>query len=219
MSTTLLDLSHTIEDGLVTYRGLPAPVVCDYMSHIESRQHYGEGTEFHIGEIRMVSNTGTYIDTPFHRFADGIDLADLPLESVAGLDGVVVSASAGGRAVDRDAFRHVDVSGKAVLVETGWDRHWGTDRYFEQHPHLTRGAAEYLVAAGASLVGIDSLNIDDTDDPQRPVHTVLLGSGVPVVEHLTGLGALRDRAFVFHAVPVKVRGMGTFPVRAYAEVG
>ncbi|MEQ9569051.1 MAG: cyclase family protein, partial [Longimicrobiales bacterium] len=214
MKTTLLDLSHTIEDGLVTYKGLPAPVVCDYMSHVASREHYGEGTEFHIGEIRMVSNTGTYIDTPFHRFPEGIDLADLPLSSVAALEGILVSVADGRRVVDVDVFRHVDVSGKAVLVETGWDRHWGTDRYFENHPYLTGAAAEYLVASGASLVGIDSLNIDDTDDPLRPVHTVLLGSGVPVVEHLRGLRALRNRSFVFHAVPVKVRGMGTFPVRA-----
>jgi kynurenine formamidase len=219
MRSGLVDLSHTIEDGMVTYRGLPAPVVCDYMSHTKSREHYGEGTEFHIGEVRMVSNTGTYIDSPFHRFPDGPDLAELPLESVAALDGVLVRPAPSVRSIDAEWFRGVNVAGKAVLINTDWDRHWRTDQYFEGHPFLTEAAAEYLMAQGAKLVGIDSLNIDDTDDPMRPVHTILLQSEIPIVEHLRGLSNLRGREFRFHAVPVKVNGIGTFPVRAFAELG
>ncbi len=208
---------------MVTYRGLPAPVVCDWMAHVDSGAHYAHGTEFQIGEIRMVANTGTYIDAPFHRFRDGPDVADFPLEAVAELDGVRVrvpeARRTGGRAVEAEAFRGLDLAGRAVLVETGWSRLWGTDAYFEGHPFLSGEAARLLRDEGAALVGIDSLNIDDTDDGTRPVHTALLGAGIPVVEHLTGLDALPDRGFVFHAVPVKVRGMGSFPVRAWARVG
>lgn len=218
MSTRLVDLSHVLEDGMITYRGLPAPVVCDYLSHEASRAQYGEDTEFHIGEIRMVSNTGTYLDTPFHRFRDGDDLAQLPLERVADVPGLHLRADPERRSIDLDAVDGLDVGGKAVLIETGWSRHWGTERYFEGHPFLTGAAARYLRDAGARLVGIDSLNVDDTDDPTRPVHTVLLGAGIPVVEHLRGLDALRGTSFRFTAVPVKVRGMGTFPVRAFATV-
>lgn len=219
----LVDLSHAVEDGMITYRGLPAPVVCDWLSHVDSRGAYAAGTEFQIGEVRMVGNSGTYIDAPFHRFPDGPDVADLPLEAVAELDGVRVRAPearrGGGRAVDADLFRGVEVEGRAVLVETGWSRLWGTDAYFEGHPFLTADAAETLRDRGVALVGIDSLNIDDTDDGRRPVHTTLLGAGIPVVEHLRGLEVLPDRGFTFHAVPVRVRGMGSFPVRAWARTG
>jgi kynurenine formamidase len=213
---TLIDLSHAVEDGMVTYRGLPAPVVCDYLSREESRRLYEPGTEFQIGRIEMVANTGTYVDAPFHRFADGKDLAALPLESLADLEAVVVRhAQDAGRAVGPDAFASLDVSGKAVLVNTGWDRNWRTDAYFEGHPFLTGEAAELLVEGGAAFVGIDSYNIDDTDDGTRPVHTALLGAGVPICEHMTSLGALPDAGFRFSAVPVKVKGFGTFPVRAF----
>lgn len=218
MKAELVDLSHTIHNGMITYRGLPAPVVCDFMSHSHSREHYGEGTEFHIGEVQMVSNTGTYIDSPYHRFPDGVDVARLPLESLAALDGVLIQPRPSVRAIDTNAFRGVDVEGKAVLVKTGWDRHWRTDRYFEGHPFLTEAAADHLLAGGAKLLGIDSLNIDNTDDPMRPVHTRLLGAGIPVVEHLRGLAAVEGRAFTFYAVPVKISGMGTFPVRAFAQL-
>lgn len=213
----LIDLSHTIEEGLITYKGLPAPIVCDFLSREESRSHYAPGTEFVINRIELVGNTGTYLDAPFHRYADGRDIAELRLEEVAQLAAVVVRAPVErGRAVDRAAFAGLELRGKAVLVHTGWDRHWRTERYFERHPFLTRAAAETLREAGAALVGIDSLNIDDTDDSSRPVHTILLAADIPVVEHLCNLGALPSGGFHFSAVPVKVRGAGTFPVRAYA---
>ncbi len=219
MSTRRIDLSHTIEDGLITYKGLPAPIVCDHLSREQSRALYAQGTEFHIGRITMVANTGTYIDSPYHRYADGKDVSQFDLDEVAELDGVVVRAvGLNGRAIGRDAFASMDVRGKAVLVHTGWDRHWRTDRYFEGHPFLTEDAAVYLRDHGARLVGIDSLNIDDTADLRRPVHSILLRAGIPIVEHLRGLEQLPDTPFRFSAVPVKVKGMGTFPVRAYATV-
>lgn len=213
----LIDLSHTIESGMVTYRGLPAPLVCDFLSREASRRLYAPGTEFHIGRIDMVANTGTYLDSPFHRFADGIDVSELPLASLADLPAVVVHVPHGERAITRAAFDGLDPAGKAVLVRTGWSAHWRTDAYFEGHPFLTADAAAFLASAGATLVGIDSYNIDSTDDLTRPVHTTLLGAGIPIVEHLTGLGQLPETGIRFFAVPVKVKGMGTFPVRAFAR--
>ena len=212
----LVDLSHTVEHGMVTYKGLPAPLICDFLSRQASRAFYSRGTEFHIGRIDMVANTGTYVDSPFHRFASGPDLAQLPLESLANLEGVVVRAP--GRAIAADTFAGLDVRGKAVLVNTGWDRHWRTDAYFEGHPFLTAEAARSLAERGAALVGIDSYNIDDTEDGSRPVHTTLLGAQIPICEHMCNLGALPDTGFRFFAVPVKVAGFGTFPVRALAVV-
>ncbi len=210
-----IDLSHTIEHGMETYRGLPAPVICDFWSREHSRQFYSEGTEFHIGRIDMVANTGTYVDSPFHRFSDGKDVAGLDLESLADLDTVVVRHQGQGRSVDRGEFQDLDVRDKAVLIHTGWDRHFRTGRYFEGHPFLTKPAAEWLVDEGARLVGIDSLNIDDTSDKDRPVHTALLRAGIPIVEHLRGLDQVPDHGARFFAVPVKVKGMGSFPVRAF----
>jgi arylformamidase len=214
----LIDVSHTVEDGLITYPGLPGPIVCDFLSREASRAHYDEGTTFQIARIDMVANTGTYVDAPFHRFADGADLADLDLARLAHREGVVIDAVGKGRALDRNLFERVDPQGKAVLVHTGWDAHWATRAYFEGHPYLTRSAAEFLRDAGAALVGIDSLNIDNTKDGSRPVHTVLLGAGIPIAEHLCNLGALPASGFRFHAVPVKFRGVGTFPVRAYGII-
>jgi arylformamidase len=215
----LIDVSHAVEHGMITYKGLPAPLICDFLSREQSRSLYAPGTEFHIGKIEMVANTGTYLDSPFHRYADGKDLSQLPLERLANLDGIVISANqAQGRAIDRTAFQGRDLRGKAVLVHTGWDAHWRTDQYFEGHPFLTRDAADYLVQAGAALVGIDSLNIDDTRDLTRPVHSVLLAEEIPIVEHLRGLRLLADADFRFFAVPVKVKNMGTFPVRAFGLV-
>ena len=211
----IVDVSHEVEDGMVTYKGLPAPVICDFLSHDDSHAVYAPGTEFQIGRIDLCSNTGTYVDSPWHRFRDGADLAGLPLERLADLDAVVVDGS-GSRAIGPSVFESVDVAGRAVLVRTGWDRHWRTDAYFDGHPFLTADAAARLLEAGAVFVGIDSLNIDDTDDGARPVHTALLGAGVPICEHMTNLIALPRDGFRFSAVPVKVRGMGTFPVRAYA---
>lgn len=218
-SRRFIDVSHPVEHGLITYKGLPAPIICDYMSREQSRRHYAEGTEFHIGKIEMVANTGTYIDAPFHRFDKGEDLSDLTLLSLADLEGVVIRTQGrSGRAIDRMAFENLDVLGKAVLFHTGWDAHWRTEQYFEGHPFLTRDAAKYLSRAGVALVGIDSLNIDDTADGSRPAHTILLGAGIPIVEHLRGLEHLPDRGFKFFAVPVKVKGLGSFPVRAFALV-
>lgn len=215
----LIDLSHTIEDGMITYKGLPAPIICDYLSREESRKRYAPGTEFHIGKIELIANTGTYIDSPFHRYADGIDIAALPLASIADLDGIVVRATGrSSRAIPQDIFHDLDVRGKAVLVHTGWDAHWRTDAYFEGHPHLTADAAEYLVTAGAKLVGIDSYNIDSIDTGERPVHSTLLGANIPIVEHLCGLENLPLEGFRFYAVPAPVKGMGTFPVRAMARL-
>jgi arylformamidase len=213
----LIDLSHTIEHGMTTYPGLPPPIICDFLSREASRAKYAPGVEFQIGKIEMVANTGTYLDSPFHRYANGKDLAQLPLEKLAGLDAVVVRASAG-RAIGREAFRRVELQGKAVLVQTGWDIHWRTERYLSGAPFLTRDAAEYLLDHGAVLVGIDSLNIDDTGDPSRPVHSALLAAEVPIVEHMCNLGSLPDGPFQFYAVPAKVVGFGTWPVRAFGHV-
>lgn len=216
--TQLIDLSHTVEAGMITYKGLPAPIICDFLSREASRTLYAEGTEFHIGKIEMVANTGTYVDSPFHRFADGIDLAELPLASLVNLVAMVVRVTDRGRAIDVAHFHEIDVTGKAVLVHTGWAQHWRTDQYFEGHPYLTESAAIYLRDQGAALVGIDSYNIDDVRDGRRPVHTTLLGANIPIVEHMTNLDQVPDQGFRFHAAPVKLKHFGTFPVRAYAVV-
>jgi len=212
-----VDLSHTIEDGMITYKGFPAPLVCDHLSHVASRAKYAPGTEFQIGRVEMVGNTGTYIDSPYHRYADGKDIAGLALDTIAALDAVVVRVTGiRDRAIPRSVFAPLDVRGKAVLVHTGWDRHWRTDQYFEGHPFLTADAATFLRDAGATLVGIDSLNIDDATDGTRPVHTTLLGAGIPIVEHLCNLESVPASGFRFSAEPPKVRRIGTFPVRAFA---
>lgn len=220
--TRLIDLSHTVEHGMTTYPGLPGPMICDFLSREESRGHYAEGTEFNIGRIDMVANTGTYVDAPFHRYADGKDLSELPLESLADLDTVMVRApNDRGHAIDASAFAGLDVRGKAVLVHTGWDRHFNTPAYFEGHSFLTEDAAAHLHAEGVRLVGIDSLNIDDTapetSGGARPVHSLLLKNEITIVEHMTGLAAVPDTGARFFAVPVKVRAFGTFPVRAFCK--
>ena len=215
----LIDLSHTVEQGMITYKGLPAPIICDYLSREASRARYAPGTEFQIGKIEMVANTGTYLDSPFHRYAEGDDLSQLKLESLANLDCVVVRVTdRRDRAIDGLPFDLATVRDKAVLFHTGWDAHWRTDQYFENHPHLTGELAEQLVAAGVSLVGIDSFNIDSIDDGTRPVHSALLGAGIPIVEHMRGLDAVPDHGARFFAVPVKVKGMGSFPVRAFVKL-
>jgi kynurenine formamidase len=217
-SARFVDLSHTIEDGMITYKGLPAPLICDHLSRADSRSLYAPGTEFQIGRITMVANTGTYIDAPFHRYEDGYDVAGFEMSSIADVDAVVVHLDGmRGRSIERSELAALDVAGKAVLVHTGWAKHWRTDAYFENHPFLSADAAAFLRDAGARLVGIDSFNIDDTTDRARPVHTTLLGAGIPIVEHLTALDALPAAGFRFSAVPPKVRGIGTFPVRAFAR--
>jgi kynurenine formamidase len=215
----LIDLSHTVEHGLITYKGLPAPVICDYLSREDSRKIYSPGTEFHIGKIEMVANTGTYVDSPFHRYAHGKDLSQLDLGSLVNLDAVVLRAvDRKARAITPEAFKSLEVKGRAVLVHTGWDAHWRTDQYFEGHPFLTADAAQWLVEAGAVFVGIDSLNIDDTADWSRPAHSTLLAHDIPIGEHMRGLEQLPEQGFRFFAAPVKVKAFGTFPVRAFAVV-
>ena len=214
----IIDLSHIVEDGMITYTGLPAPTITDYLSREDSKKHYTKGTTFQIGKIEMVANTGTYIDSPFHRYADGNDLSEFNLTCVANLDGAVFHSDPGNRTIEEELFKGHDLRGKAVLIHTGWDRYWGSEQYFESHPFLDRGAAKCLKAAGARLVGIDSLNIDDNQDGTRPAHTVLLGEGIPIVEHLCNLDKLPDTSFKFFAVPPPVKGMGSFPVRAFALI-
>lgn len=203
---------------MITYKGLPPPVISDHLTRENSRQHYSEGTEFHIGKIELVANTGTYLDSPFHRYADGRDLSELELESLADLDGLVVRwQDNAGSSIASTRVKDLDVKGKAVLFHTGWDKYWRTDRYSDgTHPFLTRETAEYLAQAGATLVGIDSYNIDDTADGVRPAHSILLAANIPIVEHLCGLNELPDSGFRFFAVPVKIKSFGTFPVRAFA---
>jgi kynurenine formamidase len=204
---------------MVTYKGFPGPVICDFMSREASKKFYAEGTSFQIGKIEMIANTGTYVDSPFHRFENGKDISEMPVEKFADLSAVVVRVNnMTARAVDRDAFLKTDVRGKAVLVHTGWARHWRTEQYLEGHTFLTEAAAVHLKEQGAVFVGIDSMNIDDTSGGTRPVHTVLLGAEIPVAEHLCDLERLPLSGFIFSAVPVKVKGFGTFPVRAFAKL-
>lgn len=214
----LVDLSHTVEDGLVTYKGLPAPIICDYLSREASKAHYSEGTSFHIGKIEMVANTGTYLDSPFHRYEDGKDLSRLELECLAAVEGIRFVHSGDCREIGPALFEGRDVGGKAILIQTGWCRHWATDAYFDGHPFLSAEAAIALRDRGARLVGIDSYNIDDTRGGERPVHSILLRADIPIVEHMCDLDRLPPEGFRFYAVPVKVKGFGTFPVRAFAEV-
>jgi kynurenine formamidase len=223
----LVDLSHPIEAGMITYPGLPGPAISDFLSREDSRSRYAPGTSFQIRRIEMVTNTGTYLDAPFHRFAEGADVGSLALETLADLEGVVLALPSDSRGVGegRSArafgahlFHGRDLAGKAVLLRTGWDAHWRTAAYFEGHPFVTRGAAEALAAARPALVGIDSLNIDDVGDLARPAHTLLLSAGIPIVEHLRGLSALPASGFRFHCVPAPFRGAGSFPVRAYAVI-
>ncbi|RSN16100.1 cyclase [Nonomuraea sp. WAC 01424] len=212
----IVELSHRITDGMITYPGVPGPVLGTHLSREDSREVYAPGTEFEIGTITMAANTGTYLDTPHHRYADGPDLSQVPVSRLADLPGLRVPAS-GGREVVLDAT--LDVRGRAVLIHTGWDRHFGTDAYLRDHPYLAAESAKWLAEQGAALVGIDSLNIDDTPPHgERPAHTILLRAGIPLVEHLTGLAALPSEGFRFHAAPPMIAGMGTFPVRAYAVV-
>ena len=216
--TQFIELSHVIEAGMITYTGLPGPVISDHMSREDSESHYSDGTTFQIGKIEMIANTGTYIDAPFHRYEEGQDLSELKMASIANLDGTVFRAVQGMRSIDKDVFDSHNVKGKAVLIHTGWDRHWRTDAYFGNHPFLTRKATEYLESSGAALVGIDSLNIDDTADGSRPAHSILLKAKIPIVEHMCHLDVLPAEGFKFFAVPAPVKGLGSFPVRAFALI-
>jgi kynurenine formamidase len=214
-----VDLSHVIANGTVTHRGLPAPIICDYLSRESSRSRYAPGTEFHIAKIEMVANTGTYIDCPFHRFADGRDFSQIGIEQLADIDAIVVRAERrDSLAIGVEYFRGLEIRNRAVLVHTGWDRHWNTQAYLGEHPFLTEEAAAYLLECGVKLVGIDSMNIDDTRGNARPVHSGLLGAGILIAEHLCNLSALPDEGFAFSAIPPRFKGVGTFPVRAMARL-
>jgi kynurenine formamidase len=214
-----IDLSHTIEHGLVTYKGLPAPIVCDYLSRENSKQFYEKGTEFQIGKIEMVTNTGTYIDCPFHRFENGKDLSEVKLDCFVDLDAIKISVPfTETLEITERHLQDYEIRNRAVLIHTGWDRHWNTENYYENHPYLTKEAAEYLRDANVKLVGIDSHNIDNTIGKSRPVHTILLGAEILIVEHLCNLYLLPKDGFTFSAIPPKFKGVGTFPVRAMAKL-
>lgn len=203
---------------MVTYKGFPAPVVCDWLSRVDSRSRYDSGTEFQIGRIEMVANTGTYIDSPFHRYEDGIDIAGLPLEKLVSVECVVIRIDDEVTSIGPDCFNELDFRGKAVLVNTRWDRHWRTDQYFENHPYLAEASARRLIDGGAIIVGIDSYNIDSITNGSRPVHTLLLGTGIPIIEHMCNLDQVPDTGALLTAAPVAVRGIGSFPVRAFATI-
>jgi len=214
-----IELSHVIEHQMITYKGLPGPVISEFLSREASRVHYSEGTEFSIGKIEMVSNTGTYIDSPFHRYPDGQDLSQITIKSLAHLPGILISIPHDLKAIDATAFNEKNLEGKAVLIHTGWSRYWRTDHYCSGlHAYLTRGAAEYCVQNRAVLVGIDSYNIDDTNDRERPVHSILLRASIPVIEHLCNIKELPETGFTFYAIPPMIKGLGSFPVRAFAIV-
>jgi arylformamidase len=217
-SDQLIDVSHVIEHGMITYKGVPAPIICDYLSRELSRVRYAPGTEFHIGKIEMVANTGTYLDTPFHRYEDGKDLADLSLDRLANIPCIVARVDTNEKAIDKFPFSQREVRGKALLIETRWDRHWRSDAYFEDHPHLTAAAAQWLIEADVRIVGIDSYNIDSIATGERPVHSLLLKNEIPIVEHMRGLSAVPDRGGRFFAVPPKIKRFGTFPVRAFVAL-
>jgi kynurenine formamidase len=213
----LIDLSHPIAEGMITYPGLPGPELADHLSRDASERSYGAGVRFHIGRISMVANTGTYVDSPFHRFDDAPDLSALPLARLAALDGVVINVCGSRvRGIGPAELAPYDVTGRAVLLHTGWDRHWRTPAYATDAPFLTAAATAWLVAQRAALVGIDAINIDDMADRTRPAHTGLLAAGIPIVEHLCHLGHLPTTGFTFHAAPPAIERFGTFPVRAYA---
>ena len=215
----LVELSHVIRAGLTTYPGLPGPVITPYQTRQASRQYYAPGTEFAIDQLTLVGNTGTYLDAPYHRYPDGADLSAISLEQTVDLPAVVVRVAGAPRhGIDVGALAALDVRGTAVLLHTGDDARFGTPAYSENRHFLTRSGAAWLVAHGAALVGIDALNIDDTDDAERPAHSLLLAAGIPVVEHLTGLAQLPPTGARFTALPLRIEATGTIPVRAFARL-
>lgn len=219
MHTRLIDLSHVITSGTQTYKGLPAPLICDYLSRETAANWYENGETFQIGKIEMVTNTGTYIDCPFHRYADGDDLSQMDLSFFVDLPAEIISIHhTACLAIGPAHFKDKSLKNKAVLIHTGWSQFWNTEQYFEHHPYLTAEAAVYLQEQGVVLVGIDSHNIDNTQTQSRPVHSHLLGHNILIVEHLCGLEQIPNQPFTFSAVPPKFKGVGTFPIRAYAKI-
>lgn len=214
----IIELCHEIKHGEETYPGLPAPHICDFWSRDDSANKYEDGSTFQIGKITMVANTGTYLDAPFHRFEEGADLAAIEPDSFAALNAYCLSVAGEDNVIGSEHLAEIPSGTEAVLFFTGWDKHWATDKYADEHPYLSEDCARELVAMGVKLAGIDSINIDNIHHPSRPIHTILLGSGVLIVEHMTRLDELVGKSFEFHAAPAPVVGMGTFPVRAYAIV-
>ncbi len=212
---TLIDVSHKVEDGMLTYQGLPTPIICDYLSREASKKYYQQDTTFQIGVVTMCSNTGTYVDVPFHRYDNGDDLSEISLSKLANLDAIKITIPEDITTITLEQIQAIDVTNKAVLFETNWCRHWGSDQYFENHPFVSEQAATHLRDQGALFVGIDSYNIDDVRGNSRPCHSILLKAGIPICEHMTQLDGLPSSGFKFFAVPVKMKGMGTFPVRAF----
>ncbi len=215
--SSFLDLSHCITDGMVTYPGLPTPVVADHLTREAAEEIYGPGITFQIGLVTMCTNTGTYMDVPFHRFADGHDLTEVPLERVCDLPAICLDKR-GQTAIDLTPEEVAGTADGAVLILTGHSQHWGTDAYMEDHPYLTAAAADVLVEAGVAVVGIDTLNIDSIDGTGRPVHTTLLRQEIYIIEHMTGLEQLPTDGFTLTAVPPKIEGAGTFTVRAFVKL-
>jgi len=215
---TLIDLSHIVENGMQTYQGLPAPIICDYLTREASKSHYQKGTSFQIGVVTLCSNTGTYVDVPFHRYEDGEDLSEIALSSLANLECIKIVLPSKHSRVEKEHLEGINFKDKAVLFETNWSKHWGSEKYFEDHPFVTKEAAITLRDGGAIFVGIDSYNIDDVKGDARPCHTTLLKAGIPICEHMTNLKELPEKDFKLFAVPVKMKGMGTFPVRAFGIV-
>jgi len=213
-----IELNHVIEDGMMAYPGLPSPKISAFLDHQESRSRYQDQAEFYLGQVEMVCNVGTYLDSPFHRYRNGLDLSQIPLERVAGVPGVVFD---GAVSPDRSVTIHGEAKGlerKAVLIRTGWDKRWGTESYWEPGPYLSADTIDLLIHSKANLVGVDFWNVDDTMDPSRPVHTRLLASNILIVEHLCNLSALPQTGFRFYAVPLRIVRGASFPVRAFAEI-
>ena len=214
-----IELSHEIVPGMKTYPGLPEPKVDVVVDYEASRERYQNKAEFYIASLHLCGNTGTYVDSPRHRYRDGVDLAGIPLDRLADLPALVVDATQAGRAIGANAFRDLEMAGHAILVRTDFSNHWGTETYFSNNSFVTADASDLLVSKRPAFVGIDSLNIDDIGDPSRPAHTKLLRAGIPICEHMTNLKALPAIESRLHAVPIAWVGGGTFPVRAYAVVG
>jgi len=217
--STFIDLSHVISDGMITYKGLPAPIICDYWTFEDSATFYEDGSAFQISKIEMVANTGTYLDCPSHRCRGGKDLTQIPLEWLVDLEAILITVPWNeSKQIGKSYFEGYNLNNKAVLIHTGWDQFWLTDNYYQDHPYVTAEAAEYLKSKKVKLVGIDSHNIDNTGEKKRPVHTILLSAEILIVEHLCNLNLLFNKQFTFSAVPPKIEGFGTFPVRALAKL-
>jgi len=215
----LIDLSHPIEDGMRVYPGLPSPRVGATLDHDASRPRYEGKAEFHLGEYALTGAAGTYLDSPFHRHRELGDLASLELARLVGLPGISLDhLGAAGPEPFATEVTDEELTGRAVVLRTGWSERWGTDSYWERGPFLTGHLIERLVGAPAAVVGIDLWNVDDVDDLTRPAHTELLRAGIPVVENLASVARLPRTGFRFTAVPPRIVGGSNFPVRAFAEV-